>query len=415
MDDNTNICFCIPARYDSKRLYGKLLLNINGMTCIERTIKQTLKSEYATTNNVYVMTDSKDIETNIKNLGVQIILTTQSCCNGTDRISKHLHLIPKKYTFIVDIQADEPFISPLNIDNAILKHIEHNSDKVYYTTLHETRNEIDVLKSTATLKVVTDINNNAILYSRNIIPWNKNGEILTDYVYKTFTGIYIFNRNHLESYQYLKNTPLQMIEDCEQLKIIENGYLIKSFPTIEYNEISLNTKEDYDYLINKYFNNETVQGIKFVVFDLDGVFTDGKIYASESGQMKCYNGKDTYGLKLLKNKNIKLGLITAHDFSGLSSMCHIVDRMDYISKGKYDKLVVLKKWLTELNIDLNNVAYIGDDLPDIPILKSVKFSACPSNAVHQVIKSVDYVCKNKSGDGAVREFCEIILSSYITS
>jgi 3-deoxy-manno-octulosonate cytidylyltransferase (CMP-KDO synthetase) len=241
------ICFCIPARYRSSRLDKKLLMKIGELTCIERTIIQTLKSKYAK-SNLYVLTDSEDIIDVIKDYDVHVILTTSPCVNGTDRISKHLDQIPKNYKHIVNVQADEPFISPANIDHAVELHMKYgNEDRVFYTTLHEESNTDEYLKSTASLKLVLDNDNRVLYYSRNIIPWNKKG-VLSDYVYKTFTGIYVFNRDYLTLYKDMENTNLQMEEDCEQLKILENNYVIKSYPTIEYNEISMNTPEDYDYL-----------------------------------------------------------------------------------------------------------------------------------------------------------------------
>ena len=253
-----NICFCIPARYNSSRLDKKLLLDLDGISCIERTIIQTQKSKYYD-NNIYVLTDSEDIARKIYGHNVNVVLTVEECCNGTDRISKHLYLIDEKYSIVVNIQADEPFISPSNIDYVIDKHISDmsnssdisNESNIFYTTLHEETNSEEYLRSTASLKLIVDNNNRVIYYSRNIIPWNKKG-IITDFVYKTFTGIYVFNRNMLELYKELNNTVLQLEEDCEQLKIIESGYTIRSYPTVEYNEISMNTLEDYKYLIDKF-------------------------------------------------------------------------------------------------------------------------------------------------------------------
>lgn len=249
------ICFCIPARYESSRLDKKLLLTFDDETCIKKTVGQVLKSKYAN-DNVYVLTDSALIQQEVSNLNCEVIMTPGEYCNGTERISKNLHLLPDKYRFIVNIQADEPYISPLNIDEAIVKHLDSadNTQNIFYTTLHEENNSAEYLHSTASLKVVTDNRNNVVYYSRNIIPWNKRNEMRKDYAYKTFTGIYVFNRPLLEKYHSLGNTELQLEEDCEQLKIIENGFTIKTYPTIEYNEISLNTGEDYQYLLDKYTN-----------------------------------------------------------------------------------------------------------------------------------------------------------------
>ena len=150
-----------------------------------------------------------------------------------------------------------------------------------------------------------------------------------------------------------------------------------------------------------------------MVFDLDGVFTDGKIYVLKNSIMKCYNGKDSYGLKLLRNKGIKTGLITSHDTPVVDNMSHIIDRMDYISKGSYTKIEILNQWIKELDINYDEVAYIGDDLNDMIIMSKVGLCACPLNAVQDIKNISSYICKNKSGDGAVREFCELLISKYI--
>ena len=411
------ICFCIPARYNSTRLPGKLLYKFGDLSCIERTYLQCQKSKYFN-NNIYILTDNEKIHNVMKKYTDLIIFTNVEYQNGTERISKNLNLIPEKYSYIVNIQADEPFIEPGNIDFAIEKHIEYMEQnqldkKMYYTTLHEVSNDYKYIKDTSSVKVVTDINNNVILYSRNIIPYNKEDKINKNIKYKLFTGIYVFNRNLLKNYHILPNTPLQQEEDVEQLKIIENGFIIKSYFTKIYNEISLNTQNDYNYLVNKYIKKENPKKIKFVVFDLDGVFTDGKIYIMENSHFKCYNAKDTYGLKLLRQNNIKTGLITAHDSKVLSNMEHIISRMDYISKGHYNKVDVLKDWLKKEKLSWEETAYIGDDLPDLPVIQKVGFSACPNNAINEIKKNVDLICKNKGGDGAVREFCEKIIFNNI--
>lgn len=149
--------------------------------------------------------------------------------------------------------------------------------------------------------------------------------------------------------------------------------------------------------------------IKLVVLDFDGVFTD-KIYISSEGVLtKSVNPKDTYSLQLLKNANIKTGVITACNSNVINNINKITSRLDFLSKGNYDKLSVIKTWINELNIKFENVAYIGDDVFDVPVIQNVGFSACPADAVDECLKTVKFVCKNKSGDGAVREFVNKIL------
>lgn len=402
---NKETCICIPARYASNRFHGKLLKKFNEKTCIELTYEQCLKCENV--DNIFILTDDEAV-VNVMSKHTSNIIMTGECKNGTERISKNLDKIPDKYKFIVNVQADEPFIDYRNIDYVIQNHINNNNDDVFYSTLHEVSDDYKYIKSLASLKVVVDRNNNALYYSRNVIPFNKLGKVDTNKKYNLFTGIYVFNRKLLSTYHEMDNTDAQLEEDCEQLKILEYGYKIKTFPAPYPNEISLNTEQDYEFLLNKYVYNKSNK-INFVVFDLDGVFTDGKIYIMENQIMKCYNGKDTYGLKLLIKNNYKLGLITAHETNVVNNMEHIVSRMDKISMGSYTKIEVLDKWLSEYNLNYSNVAYIGDDIPDLSIIEKVGFSACPANAVEDVKKKVDYICKNNGGDGAVREFCEKIL------
>ena len=149
--------------------------------------------------------------------------------------------------------------------------------------------------------------------------------------------------------------------------------------------------------------------IKLVVFDFDGVFTD-KIYISSDGVItKSINPKDTYSLQLLQNNNIKSGVITACSTNVIDNIYKITSRISFLSKGNYDKLSVIKTWIEELNITFEEVAYIGDDIFDVPVIKNVGFSACPSDAVNECIKTANFVCKHKSGDGAVREFVTKII------
>lgn len=150
--------------------------------------------------------------------------------------------------------------------------------------------------------------------------------------------------------------------------------------------------------------------IKLAVFDFDGVFND-RIYVSNNNVLtKSYDPKDSYGLQLLKNNNIKIGILSACSSDIIPCMEKIMSRIDFISTGNYDKYSVIKEWTKELNIDLQNISYIGDDVFDIEVMNNVGFSGCPYDAVEECKVSVNYVCKNKGGHGAVREFCNEILT-----
>ena len=156
--------------------------------------------------------------------------------------------------------------------------------------------------------------------------------------------------------------------------------------------------------------------IKLIIFDFDGVFSNSKFYFDNSNNIKkTYNAKDAYSLKILKKYNIKCGIITNDKIISIKNAPHIFDRLDKVSLGSdKPKLEILDTWLAEYGFSYQDVAYIGDDLPDIPVLKKVGFSACPNDAVEEVKQVSQYVCKNKGGDGAVREFVDLIIKKNIS-
>ena len=161
-----------------------------------------------------------------------------------------------------------------------------------------------------------------------------------------------------------------------------------------------------------------IMNIKLVIFDFDGVFTDGKCYFDENHNIKkYYDIKDGMGIKLLKDNKIKTGLISSFSTDknvllneqniNLSIITHL--KFDYVYIGDEKKINILNKWIKELDLNYNNVSYIGDDINDIELLKLVKYSACPNNAVNECKEIVNYICKNKGGEGCVREFVEKII------
>ena len=155
--------------------------------------------------------------------------------------------------------------------------------------------------------------------------------------------------------------------------------------------------------------------IKFVVFDFDGVFSDSKFYFDNSNNIKkSYNAKDAYSLTILKRHNIKCGVITNDKIVSIKHAPHIFNRLNKTSLGSDKKKIeILDSWLDEYGLTYQEVAYIGDDLPDIPVLKKVGLSACPNDAVEEVKKVSRYVCKKQGGNGAVREFVDLIIENKV--
>lgn len=154
--------------------------------------------------------------------------------------------------------------------------------------------------------------------------------------------------------------------------------------------------------------------IKLLVMDVDGTLTDGKIYMGNGGEIfKSFDIKDGYAIaNILPEYHIKTAIITGRK-------SEIVDRraaelnIDYVLQGCSNKLVELNLLIEKLGIVSDDVAYIGDDLPDIDCMKVCGYTACPSDATVEVKGQANYVCSTRGGDGAVREFVEYILTEQI--
>lgn len=150
---------------------------------------------------------------------------------------------------------------------------------------------------------------------------------------------------------------------------------------------------------------------KLVITDIDGVWTDGLMHYSELGnELKSFNVKDGWGVKFLKINKIPLAIMTGESSRSVESRAEKLS-VDYLYLGVDNKLSLAKKLCHDLEIGLNDVAFIGDELNDYCLLKSVGYSACPSNAADEVKLIVDKVLQSKGGEGVFREFVVLLLQN----
>jgi 3-deoxy-D-manno-octulosonate 8-phosphate phosphatase (KDO 8-P phosphatase) len=157
--------------------------------------------------------------------------------------------------------------------------------------------------------------------------------------------------------------------------------------------------------------NKEIKLPKLVITDIDGVWTDGGMYYDQTGnEWKKFNTSDSAGVLFLRMLNIPLAIITGEETEIVQRRADKL-KIDYLFMGVKDKLKVAKELCEKLNIDLSQVAYIGDDLNDISLLKSVGISAAPANASLYIQEIVDIKIATKGGDGAFRAFVEEILIS----
>ena len=146
--------------------------------------------------------------------------------------------------------------------------------------------------------------------------------------------------------------------------------------------------------------------IKLLALDVDGVMTDGGMYYSENGdELKKFNTRDGMGIQLLRENGIKIAIITKENTQLVERRAKKLN-VDDLFQGVENKLVVLEELRNKYNLDYSEIAYIGDDVNDIPILEKVGVSMCPHDAILDVKKICNHISEKKGGQGVVRDFYE---------
>ncbi len=149
--------------------------------------------------------------------------------------------------------------------------------------------------------------------------------------------------------------------------------------------------------------------IRLVIFDVDGVLTDGSLYLSDSGEeMKAFNTQDGQGMKMLQSSGVMLAIIT-----GRSSRCVELRAenlgISLLYQGASDKLAVYRELIASLGLEPEETAYMGDDLVDLPVMRRCGLAFAVPDSPDIVRQHAHYVTKKRGGQGAVREACEFLM------
>ena len=146
--------------------------------------------------------------------------------------------------------------------------------------------------------------------------------------------------------------------------------------------------------------------IKAIVLDVDGVLTNGGLIIYPDGKfLRQMNAKDGYAIKLAIKHDLVIGVITGGREQNIKSRLENLGVKE-VFLGAHNKLPILKQFLKKHNINKEDVMYMGDDIPDLEVLKYVGFSCCPSDASHDIQKICDYISIKKGGEGCVRDVIE---------
>lgn len=156
---------------------------------------------------------------------------------------------------------------------------------------------------------------------------------------------------------------------------------------------------------------EKIRRIRFLILDVDGVLTDGGIIFDEDGrETKRFDVRDGHGMKMLMRCDVEIILLTGRKSKVVEHRARDLD-ISQVYQGVWNKLEVFEEILRNNNLTGQEVAFVGDDVVDVPVLRRVGVSFAVADAVEEVKKVVHYISENPGGKGAVREICEIIMKA----
>lgn len=151
---------------------------------------------------------------------------------------------------------------------------------------------------------------------------------------------------------------------------------------------------------------------KLVITDIDGVWTDGGMFYDETSlELKKFNTSDSVGVLFLRYLDIPLAIMTGENTDIVRRRARKL-KIEHAHLGIKDKVACAESLLSQFDVSWEDVAFIGDDINDLPLLKKVGFSAVPANAPDYVKSEVDLVLKTRGGDGAFREFVEYLVNTH---
>lgn len=237
----------IPARYASTRFPGKPLADMGGKPMIQRVYEQVKRAVH----DVWVATDDSRIFETVQSFGGKAVMTSTEHRSGTDRIQEAYSKIGEDFDVVINVQGDEPFIQPEQIES--LKECFDSKDVELATLVKPFKKEdgFDVLFNPNSPKVVINKKNEAIYFSRSIVPYIRDAhhtEWLDKHIFYKHIGMYAYRVDVLKEITQLPQSSLEKAESLEQLRWIENGYRIRvGYTDVE--TIGIDTPEDMERAI----------------------------------------------------------------------------------------------------------------------------------------------------------------------
>jgi 3-deoxy-manno-octulosonate cytidylyltransferase (CMP-KDO synthetase) len=231
----------IPARYSSTRFAGKVLVDILGKPMIQHVWERSKQALLL--DDLIIACDEEKVASIAREFGAQVVMTAKGHSCGTDRIAEVVN--PLDVKIIINIQGDEPLVHPTMIDSVARALIGDKS--LSMATIVKKIEDPLIVNDPHVVKVVVDKNNFAMYFSRSAIPFHAQNSDLKQPVYYKHIGLYGYTKDFLFTFKNLAQSNLEKTEKLEQLRVLEEGYRIKTIET-KYETIGVDTIEDLEKL-----------------------------------------------------------------------------------------------------------------------------------------------------------------------
>lgn len=386
-----NVAF-IPVRGGSKSIPLKNIKVICGKPLVFWTVKAACECSYI--DAVYVSTDSSMIKDTVESFKkgendnifskVKIIGRSAETASDTALTESAMLEFAKNYEFdnIALIQATSPLLTGVDLDRGFKLFEEDETDSVLSVVPQKRFN--------------WEIDENGFSKPINYDVYNRPRR-------QDFKGYYVENGAfYISSKVDLLRTQNRVSGKIKTVEMSEDSFFEIDEPSDWIIIEALMKKRGFTECCS-------APEIKMVLTDCDGCLTDGGMYYSEKGdELKKFNARDGMGFKLLREKGILTGIITSENVD-LNKRRAEKLKLDVLEVGCVNKLAIVKRICDERNIDLENVAYIGDDINDLEVIQFVGYGCAPADALPKVRNAARYVTSANGGEGVIREVADVIL------
>ena len=395
----------IPARYASTRLPGKPLLDICGKPLIQHVWETVSRARGL--DEVVVATDDARIAHAVQAFGGKVCMTSPDCRSGSDRVREvAASLAADVY---VNVQGDEPLLEASAIER--LRDVFTEDASVQVATLCSRISE-EQARSPHQVKVVRDHAGNALYFSRAPLPFVRESGESTEFL--GHVGIYAYRTDALRGFASLPFSPLEQAEKLEQLRFLQAGIPVRVLEVPPMG-VGVDTPEDLERVravVKKRRRAEALEKLKrvrLVITDVDGVLTDGGLYYGPDGEcLKRFHARDGLGVRLLQQAGIQVAVLSGRDCPALRRRLTDLGITEAVLE-QVDKRAVLSGIIERCGVSAEEVAFIGDDIPDMEVFALCGVSVTVGDAPDYVKAKADLVLECQGGQGAFRELLDVIL------